>query len=299
MRLRQIYKTIKENVEIIESLQISQSGSTYIINDWSSVINSLEELRNIKMMEDIVEEIYKISPVIASYSNRITITSDQKSNLCGKIDILKIQMRAIINLYISMDLQENKNGIDLKLPEPRDFSEFATNIQELDKFFKMCPIFHKEDTNIELTGSDIGSTWLTFFVGGTCATSAIMGIAKIVEAAMKIKSMWLSCKQQKEIIRTHKNKNDLLDEITGVYNKMVKAASEELAASIKDEDGINTSDEEEKSKLAKSIEILGKLMSKGLEIYSSIEAPEEVKAVFPPIEQQKISDSVIKLIEER
>ena len=42
--------------------------------------------------------------------------------------------------------------------------------------------------------------------------------------------------------------------------------------------------------------MLSDWMSKGMEIYAAIGTPDEVKAVFPPVEFQKLASSTTKML---
>lgn len=55
---------------------------------------------------------------------------------------------------------------------------------------------------------------------------------------------------------------------------------------------------EEEDIVGRSLEKLGFWMDKGLQIYSAIDSPDEVKNIFPEQEEVKfLSDDLLKLIE--
>ena len=57
---------------------------------------------------------------------------------------------------------------------------------------------------------------------------------------------------------------------------------------------------EEKDKAGKTLEKLGYWMDKGMQIYSSIDAPVEIKDVFPLQQETNfLSDDLIKLLENK
>ena len=59
-------------------------------------------------------------------------------------------------------------------------------------------------------------------------------------------------------------------------------------------------DGEEKDKAGKTLEKLGYWMDKGMQIYSSIDAPVEIKDVFPLQQETNfLSDDLIKLLENK
>ena len=60
----------------------------------------------------------------------------------------------------------------------------------------------------------------------------------------------------------------------------------------------NISDPEDLGRLRNSIQLMADWMDKGMEVYASIQAPEETKAVFPPIEKQTLPEGIIGLLTE-
>ena len=58
----------------------------------------------------------------------------------------------------------------------------------------------------------------------------------------------------------------------------------------------NITNPEDLGRLRNSIQLMADWMDKGMEVYASVQAPEETKAVFPPIEKQTLPEGIIGLL---
>lgn len=298
MRLKNIYILLLKNKNVVLSVKSSsESAGTYIISGWPIIIKSLQELKQIKPLQSTIESIYRISPQITSYAQQISLTINQNNEFISQRRHLLDKMVAIIDLCESMNFEENPDGFDIKMPVPKDFIEFADNINQLKRFFQTCPIIKDQDANIELSKTDVGSFWMQFTIIGSAVAMVLKSLAKVAQEALKVRSYYLICERQKEALRTDVTRNDILEDVDKLYEKMIKASLDDSVKNLDDGDKKLTPEEKEGAR--QSIETLGKLMSKGLEIYSSIEAPSEIQTLFPePKDQEKI-ELTPKLIKDK
>ena len=59
-------------------------------------------------------------------------------------------------------------------------------------------------------------------------------------------------------------------------------------------------DGEQRGRLEKSLEKLCNLLDKGVEIYASIDTPNDVQVLFPTLnEQEKLPDTLLKYLEDK
>ena len=94
-------------------------------------------------------------------------------------------------------------------------------------------------------------------------------------------------------------KNEVASETLDVFKTMKRITMEGYVKELESELG-ELKDGEERGKVEKSLEKLAELIDKGVEIYSSIETPNEVKALFPMSENNVLlPDNIIKLLEEK
>lgn len=187
---------------------------------------------------------------------------------------------------------EEKVGLDIKLPAYNDFSEFVKYINDLEYILTKCPFLESKDEKIEFENVDVGTTWLTFFVVGVATLTAgsvfLNNMAAFVDKCMVIRSHYLSTEKQKidlekESMEAEKKKT-ILEYLDIVYKKEIDAAIEELENLT----GHEVADADERSRIELAFQKMEELLDKGLQIYSTIDSPKEVKALFDPLEMKYI-----------
>lgn len=136
--------------------------------------------------------------------------------------------------------------------------------------------------------------WLTFLVVGGAAVVTLRLIAELVDKALVIRSHYLTTQEQEEKIRTLQLGNDALENAMDINKQITKGLLSKVSGELADEHGI--SEPEDVVRLQRSVQLMADWMNKGMEVYASIQAPEETKAVFPPIEKQSLPEGVIALL---
>lgn len=288
MRLKNIYRILKDFEPIINNIKADKIGNTseYSIKDWESVLEGLGKIKEIEIFKDVRQAIFDVSPVFSESTKTIKITATQVNVFNKWLNELRQKINAIIELCESLGYGKGDSSFEVKLPETNDLKEFSTDINELNKIFQICPFTRGEDSQIELSKTDIGSTWLEFLIKGIGVIPILTALGYVVQSALKIKSMYLTCEQQKELVRGSQIRNNLADDITELYQDMIKSASCNEVKRIEEKLDMALNPEERVS-AEKSIKMLGELMSKGLEVYATLESPQEAQNVFPTVKEQK------------
>lgn len=293
MRLKEIYSICASNHPVISNslnLIVSINGSSdSSLNQWESTLDALLDLKRISFMKESIDHIFNAIPQATEHNSSIRITSNQKNIFIKELNTLCAKTSTIIELCEFMDMVEVSEGFEVKFPVFSDFNEFSKIINDFNQFLKMCPIFHQDDVSLQLKCTDVGSFWLIVGIVSSSAMIVLANLAKIVDAALTIRSHLVSIEQQKEALRAMKGKNDLMDEITKTYKDALTAVANAEAEKINAEIGDQSTSDP--TALSKSIETLGNLLSRGVEIYASIDSAPEIKAVFPTVSQQHLPDS--------
>lgn len=269
------------------------------LDKWQEKSKILNKLANVKPIRKKAKELYECIPTVYRDSDKFDVQdSIIKSFEKSKSELLAC-METIINLYKATTYRnelDEKCGIDIMLPNFRDLGEFSDCLKDLNFVITQCPYFLRKDEEIKFKTIDIGSIWITLAVIG--ASSAILfNFGKIVDQAAKIKSHMSTVKMQEEMLRSMKTKNEVSEEVFDVFKKTKDVLLQQSLETIKNELG-DLKDGEEIDKVKRSLEKLGYWMDKGMQIYSSIDAPKEVRDAFP--EQQELSflsDNLQKLLE--
>ena len=162
--------------------------------------------------------------------------------------------------------------------------------------------FQDEHELLEFENVDIGSFWLTFSVVGGVVTGSLLlnNIAAFIDKCIIIRSHYLTIEKQKaELEKARiegKQKEELINSLDTVYKITVKNAINELEDFTK----YHIADGDERERVEQTLEKLGKLIDKGLQIYSTIESPEEIKTLFKPLEMRYLAvGEKLKLLEDK
>lgn len=305
MKLRNIYVACKRSLEPIGGMHFIQERNTanvmkYYISGWNAAQEAiLINLKEIKFLEN------KITALINAVPQAL-ITMDKFEVSQGNLESIKIRhknllasVQDVVDLYESMGLEENSTpGIDIKLPECKDFQELRKCIDELDFILYKCPFFKSDEEHLQFESMDVGSLWITILaiiVGGATTSVLLNNIAAFIDKCYVIKSHQLLIKQQEAIYENmnadQKTKDQYLAGLKIVYDELVKGTVEELekTTNIKLEDG------EQIGIVSQAFDKTISLLDKGMQIYATIDTPREVQNLFEPLEMKYID--VPKVIE--
>ncbi len=218
---------------------------------------------------------------------------------------LLIEIETIIGLYESMNLHTKEfPGIDIKIPNCGDFMDFKKIINEIDFIIAKCPFIQHEAESLRFDGIDVGSQWISFVVSGvaTIAAGSILlnNIAAFIDKCIIIRSHYLTTKQQKLEVQKSKIEQNEKEELIKNINRIFRIHIENAIKELEEKTGCKISDGDERGRAEQSLQKMGELIDKGLQIYSSIDSPKETKALFEPLEMKYLSiEQGLKAIEDK
>lgn len=305
LRFYNTYYLCKNLIDIFSKTRVvtQETNKSYYINCWDEYVDALNAMKQIPMFEEAALKIYETIPVFVRRKERPLIDNVTKNTFVNLNNSLEAQMRTVIKLYESMELNNDKNGIDVKIPQCENLKEYTWYLKELDFVFTQCPYLLCDNEQIQFFNVDVGSNWLSFLIkvsGVSSAANTILNhLAIVMDKALVLKSHYNTLKQQEEMLRTSKTKNEIAEENLDTL-KTLKAIYLQQATSALAEEISPLNDGEQQGKVEKSLEKLVELLDKGVEIYASIDTPKEVQVLFPTIgDNKKLSDSILKFIEDK
>lgn len=311
MKLGDIYITCKNSYDAVAGIKASDTqankGVAKKIYGWGGAYGTLLELRNIKYLESQANKMIRAVPQIFVEEDSFEVAVNVGQMITREKENLLRSMLDVIHLVESMGLHsENQVGFSMKLPACKDFSEYAQYIVSINQFFERCPLLRAEGEEIRFHNVDVGSNWLTFFIEGVEVMSAgsvlIKNLLEILDKCIIIKQRRLELeKQKRELEREERNENDrqvILKYLTYLYEREIKTAIQDIedktSCKLENKDG------DEYGRMKNSLETMGDLIEQGLQIYSSIDAPKEVKQLYAPLERKFLSvGKQTELIEEK
>lgn len=303
MRLYNIYYLCKQCEERVKGLTFTtvRTNQEYSINDWENYKEALFVIRQIPFLKELVDDFYETVPVFVREREKPQVDHNTYSRLNTKKNAILNRVQTVIALYESMELGETRNGIDVKIPECESLAEYIKYLKEIDFIFTQCPYLQHKEGKIEFDTVDVGSQWITFLVGTAAVTFILTNLASLVDKAIQLKSHLTSLDQQKEILETKKKQNAALDSNLEMFEVLRKHYISEAAKAIEEaNNNIPLDNQEDRSRLEKSLEKLSDLLDKGVEFYASIDAPKETQVLFPVVNSTlELSENVLKLLEDK
>lgn len=304
MRFKNAYIICQENIDIITSpldmrrIESSQK-ELYEFEKWEMFNKSLTALYDIQVLNKIIINIYELIDNSVKYAKKnITpcLYKEDKEKFIVCRNKLTEYMNFIISMGDTLNFGIEENTFDIKIPPNITFSELIKCMKSMEFIFTQCPYLNQKDDKITFEAVDVGSAWFVFAAAGTFIMERL---GKIVDLAVNIKSHILTCRAQANQLKTMKLQNDLLENVIDTQKKMIGAFLDVSVSQLQKEysDIKTTPEEDEKTKHA--ISELANWMTKGLEIYASINASKDVQALFPSSEKQRLELKDIERIAEK
>lgn len=307
MKLYNTYYFCKRLIKVFQGERIisnnKQNQVRHYIKEWNSYKETLETLYKVPIFKDLVESIYKTVPVFVRDDESPEINDSAKKEFI-KInnDIVK-RMSTVIELYESMNLPQAQNGINVKIPECQDLSEYIKYLNDINFIFTQCPYLLHKDETIKFASIDVGSIWLNFIielsVGSTAIFYILNNLALIMDKVMVLKSHYNSIKEQKENLKIAQNKSKLSESEVEIFSILKKHYMNEVVTSLEEEISV-LEDGDQRGRLEKSLEKLCNLLDKGVEIYAALDTPENVQVLFPALnEKEKLNENILRCLEDK
>lgn len=303
MRFGEIYRRCKDNyleINIIcndvlgmldnyeEKLKTAEILDTYNMRqNLNKILQSLKVCIDERLGD--IEYFNTSSNDLARVIINDNLTLKQKADSAGRI---KGKIDCIIQLYESLGQEEQEIGLDIKVPETDDITEFKKYIDGLEFVFTKCPFFQSNDASLKFKSVDIGSTWL--IIGVACATIAagsvlLNNIAAFIDKCIVIKSHKQTYLMQRQQIEKSNRDQKMKEEIIKYVEETYKISVENAIEDLEETTGYQLQDGDERGRVEQSFERLEKLLDKGMQIYTSIDSPPETKALFEPLEMHYLS----------
>lgn len=117
--------------------------------------------------------------------------------------------------------------------------------------------------------------------------------------ALILRSHYISIEQQEETLKSIQLKNELTSAQIETFNLLRKTYMN-TAISLLENDIGKLDNPEERDKAERSLEKLELLLERGCEIYATLDAPEEIQALFPEIQGNlELPDNIMNYLEDK
>ncbi len=302
MRLYNIYYVCKIAYRKLRELEYVAIGNNEVkLTGWQDCKQALESLYAIDFVKEDVRKAYEVINPIDRESASPIIGNMIFKKFRSLYEKVIQKAEAVVDLYESIKEKGSQQGIDVKIPTCKTLKEYIEILKDMEFIVTQCPYLKSKDEEIQYKGTDVGSDWITFGIVTIGAVSGsfyiLNNLATIVNKAISLRSNKKVLDMQEEMYKTMQAKNKISQEIIDAFYEMKKMTLKKYVDELGEEIG-KVSDGEEESKVSISLEKLSNLLDKGVEIYSSIETPKEIKVLFPFSESQAaLPDNLMKYIE--
>ena len=285
MRLRDILVIINESFPTIQRIKFTNENGVYKIQNVSNLHKHFYKLAEIEaFIEDIRLLLTKHAYLITDQN--VVYTNFDMYNECKEmVDEIKYKCLTINNLLLQTVKPQNENTISFKLYKFDNFNDYINFCNDLNKVI-LAPL-KRLNIDIQLGELETGSNWLSIIcqVGlGVILLTAIVRQAFDIlihdyqkyNVADKIIE---SFQMEKEFIESYNKK--MLDQKEREKDEKVKQIVNDIRAS----DGFPQIDDGELYEFTNavklSIDMMGKHIDKGLEIYQVLDKKENERYKLP------------------
>lgn len=304
MKFENIYCLCKKYYnDICRKAILREDGEAVKIIKVDDVLHATEQLAQIECLKESSEEF--LNNIKNVQKGKMMIGESSSLDFKRAKEKLLIEINTIISLYESMSLHTKEfPGIDIKIPNCENFMDFKKIINEIDFIITKCPFIQREAEFLRFEGIDVGSQWISFVVSGAVAVTVgsilLNNIAAFVDKCIIIRSHYLTTIQQKLEVQKSQIEQNEKDELIKNINRIFKIHIENAIKELEEKTGCKISDGDERGRAEQSLQKMGELIDKGLQIYSSIDSPQETKALFEPLEMKYLSiEQELKAIEDK
>ena len=299
MRLQEVYSIRQQACESWPDLSFDEKKATggvvyFTLKNLYEVQMLLQLLSPLPFLTESINDVKKTSPGFNQLNGIATFDGSSKNNLLGAYNRLKSKAITIVDFFNSIKYTQQADGFDIKLPPDISLLDLSRCAKDLNTVFSTCPLLSKEGCSVSLAAVDVGSIWLSFVIGGATVASVLGIIAALVDKALIIRSHHLTTQEQAERIKSLQMGNDALEQANRINQEIGKQLLNQVCKDLSEEH--NVEDPEDFERLKNSVKLLSDWMCKGMEIYAAVQAPTEVKAVFPPVETQALAEKAIALL---
>ena len=298
-KLRQIQALDSFSSHLVQTTPATTSStkaaSAYSINNLDVLRDKVQMAVMLPVVEKIAIEFSELAPLQMAYRwVDIDHMAYLKLNaLARKLDIYIEAMAGVI--AGSNDEGATENEVSIRLPSANHLASVSESLARLDKVFGQAMSVLPESPKVTVKRWETGSLWIDILVGSVSGVVLIGGLAWA--AACSYKKF-----QEGRLLEKMSESLGIKNEVLGAIRDGVARSVDEMisaeAARLEAKHSKGKGDPETIQRLQFCIREFYDMIRSGAEIHPSLQAPEDVKNVFPNMEQVFGLPSAQKLLKE-
>lgn len=209
---------------------------------------------------------------------------------------------------VNKRMKNEDNCLFIKLPDNlKELNELREIVKGVDVSFNQCPLIRDLYDSANFEGVDVGSNWIiiSFILTGVpIAAKSMNWIADFIKKCndIRIQNRTIRDMDIEYIIKKSQLDDSIIEKtIASIKKGMEDDYKKQCIESFKTINlpGIENITPEDDNKITHCMVTLADLLEKGVEIYPSLDANEELKNLFPKKEEWKKIEGQIKLLEDK
>ena len=287
VHLKQLYEVLNVN-----PMEVVERGQRYhVFENWADIHQALVQLTKFEFVAEEVQQIFELGIHFRMQSEQLVMDVAQYEVSRLKFEMVEAVVFKAIALLEEFFPDDDKDQLNVKLPDDITLGDFSNILEELDFIFNKCQIISSlnDKEEIAIRKVDSGSMWV--ILGFSVAAISIIG--KFCKLAFGIREKMLEHQALKQQIRVYEVGANVIEVLGEQFTKEIKDISRSDAEKFIKENKLGTeNDKEEINSAAIGLDKLAKLFYRGVEIYAPLSAPKEVAEAFP------MQEEVLKLAKE-
>lgn len=222
MKLYNVYRLCKQNINFLESAAAKKDNKSglFVVSNWDVVQERFKLIKKIPSFKNYINDCINSVPVLVRESVSPQIDSSTAQKINSKLKVITNRMKVIIELYESMEIGDDGNGIDIKIPPCDDLKEYISYLRDIEFIFSQCPFLQCENETLKFESVDVGSNWIRLAVASTSTCILLTNIGAVVDKAITLRSHYITVQQQEEMLKATQMKNELAKDQINFFNSI-------------------------------------------------------------------------------
>jgi len=273
-------------------------GFNYSNNRFSNLINFkrlVEAFERIPIARQQVN-LLKNSFLFQTAGNEVNHEGGDNFSISSAAGELIIILQGLRDLAAEIIPHQDPQTISIKLPEERDFTEVIKDLNAINHAISQNVLNEKISGVVVVKSWQPGSLWIDLYLGSPAAVGLIGGIAW---AAAVVRKKWHEGSVMENIADSMEIKKEMLENLRKGVEEHVKLVVESEAKNLLNHNFSEDDNHDQVERLKHGIKTFADLIERGAEVHPSLQAPEDVKNLFPDFAKLDLIQSKQKLLEEK
>jgi hypothetical protein len=295
MRLREIKQILDENIKELKVDNSSDLGNAkYEIKNFHDLYVAIRKIEKLGFLQEDIAILDTMQTIFHDKSEKVIVDNNGLNKLKERVNLIRLKVDTVIKAINEALPEQDQNSVSIKLPNYTELSQVSNFIKEIDTILNQTLVDDFKG-NIKLQNFDTGSNWIEILLENK---EAVLFLGAIVGSTINfIQSSYLHWKQTEHTIKVLNTDEEARKLILKSISDSVKFQAQSHASALMKDFNIDASHQEYHTNLTYSIHKLAELMSKGTEIHTALNAPEDTKQAFPDAKTtQSLIENATKLL---